>query len=327
MKEEFAPATSKLEAVVRISALTGSGPENLGPGSKEHKSVFINLSKALNLNLPACLTKQELAKELATTLGGTWNPNCESAGQTITLVGLNLLLEHATARFNVDHNFRANIEQLTVQQEIREITKVILKIIPAELNGVTCIQEMAADGSNKVNMTEWQGYYFEHKCIPKLVSSLGGGPFRVLNTDFDYKRDYVWDLKVHSERSRDGSSNHVAPLNDSAAITQVVVEQGLGFIILSGTPTYSAEFTNWHKYIHRQDPSSWSRVLKSKMDLTKLEVFYFESLFEFDIARKLGIITGFSQGRQTSGHSRNPKFNLNLDRARGSNYQIFEYEY
>ena len=38
---EFVPARNKLEAVARISNLTNSGPETLGPGSKEHKSVVL----------------------------------------------------------------------------------------------------------------------------------------------------------------------------------------------------------------------------------------------------------------------------------------------
>ena len=38
------PACNKAEAVTRLSALTGSAPERLGPGSKERKSLLVNLA-------------------------------------------------------------------------------------------------------------------------------------------------------------------------------------------------------------------------------------------------------------------------------------------
>ena len=43
----FKPAVSKIEAVNRISVLTGSGVEDLGPGSKERKRVLINLARVV----------------------------------------------------------------------------------------------------------------------------------------------------------------------------------------------------------------------------------------------------------------------------------------
>ena len=48
---EFVPARNKLEVVARISNLTNSGPETLGPGSKEHKSVVLNLARGMGLAL------------------------------------------------------------------------------------------------------------------------------------------------------------------------------------------------------------------------------------------------------------------------------------
>ena len=93
---EFIPARNKLEAVARISNLTNSGPEVLGPGSKERKSVLVNLAQGLNILALPEDTKQDLGKKISNKLGVTWTTDCESVGQTITLKGLNLLLEHAS---------------------------------------------------------------------------------------------------------------------------------------------------------------------------------------------------------------------------------------
>ena len=90
---EYIPARNKLEAVARISNLTNSGPEALGPGSKEHKSVFVNLANGLDIEINDSDTKQELARKIVETLGGTWDKSCESIGQTITLSGLNRILK------------------------------------------------------------------------------------------------------------------------------------------------------------------------------------------------------------------------------------------
>lgn len=325
MTSQFVAARSKLEAVVRISALTNSGPEILGPGSKEHKSVFANLAKGLGYKFSDALTKQDMASKIVENLGGHWTAECESIGQTVTLPGLNLILELASEQLRTSDRSKVLVGFRTPREEMEAIGEIVLALIPATLNGMECIDEMVRDGSTKSNMTEWQGFYFEHKCIPALVNALGGGPYKVLNTDFDYKGTFVWDLKVHSETKKSGSANNVAPLNDGAAILNVLEQQGLGFIVLSGIPFYSEAFTDWHKHVHRGDPTSWEKVLKSKLDASRLESFFFESTADFEGAKRNGIVTGFAQGRQTSGQERNPKFNLNVNRARGSNLQIFDH--
>ena len=58
----FVPATNKLEVVNRISNLTNSGNETLGPGSKEKKSVVINLAAGLDIPFSTTETKQELPR-------------------------------------------------------------------------------------------------------------------------------------------------------------------------------------------------------------------------------------------------------------------------
>lgn len=92
---DFRPAHNKLEAVTRISSVTGAPPETLGPGGKERRSVLANLADGLGLDLDANLSKVELGEALGTRLGFTWDSACWSAGNTITLTGLNRILEAA----------------------------------------------------------------------------------------------------------------------------------------------------------------------------------------------------------------------------------------
>lgn len=87
----------KLQAVNRISSLTGSGPEELGPGAKERKRVLERLVEGLHLDLDVTLNKVDLAEAIVETLGGSWGPGCYSTGHTITLTGLDRVLEAATA--------------------------------------------------------------------------------------------------------------------------------------------------------------------------------------------------------------------------------------
>ena len=75
---DFVPASNKLEAVIRISNLTNSGPEDLGPGSKERKSVLTNLALGLGMEVDPGHSKQQLADILAAFLGGQWAPSFEA---------------------------------------------------------------------------------------------------------------------------------------------------------------------------------------------------------------------------------------------------------
>lgn len=95
----FIPATNKLDAVKRIAQSIQAEPETLGPGSKERKSVLIKLAKALGVVIGNSTSKHKLAEEIAGFLTTPWTSDCFSEGQTITLHGLNVLLEASTTWF------------------------------------------------------------------------------------------------------------------------------------------------------------------------------------------------------------------------------------
>lgn len=93
----FGPALTKLEAVTRMSALVDGEPESIGPGGKEHKSALVQLALGLGLAVDTSLSKPELGAAMAVALGRDWPKSCWSAGDTVTLAGLNTLLEGAEA--------------------------------------------------------------------------------------------------------------------------------------------------------------------------------------------------------------------------------------
>ena len=321
LHSEFVPAKSKLEAVGRISNLTGSGPEDLGPGSKERKRVFVNLALGLKLNLAVDeMTKQQLGEKILTSLGGSWSPDCESTGQTVTLIGLNRILEFAECQLNS----QVEIDSFgSVEDEATSILTIAQSTIPQNWIGKECVAEMKEGGSTKWKQTEWQGFYFEFKVLGQLVNQLGGGPLRIGSTEFDYHLQHVWDLKVHSNFGINGprSPNNSCQLNDQLAMHESVSNGGLGLIVLSGDPTFSLEFSRWHKEF-RGSLGEPTKQLKETFSPTKLEAFFIQDSSNLERALKEGILSVFAQGKQPNGAPRKPKYSLNIGKARGTSMQL-----
>lgn len=86
-------AKSKAEAVARMYVLAGAHVEELGPGSKEKRSAFEALGRAVGLDVRTVRTKTECCRLIAARLGVEWDEACFSAGDTITLTGINRLLD------------------------------------------------------------------------------------------------------------------------------------------------------------------------------------------------------------------------------------------
>ena len=323
MPKDFIPAVNKLEAVARISSITNSGPETLGPGSKERRSVLENLANGLGLNSSASSSKQELARNIAIKLNVDWNQHCESTGQTITLKGLNLLLEGALYYFENLASLK-EIPKLSMVEEIELISAVVTESIPRKMDGKSCVIEMKDAESSNWKQTEWQGWYFEFKAIPALINTLGGGPKLIGPTKFDYSLVRTWDLKTHSMFGKRGpvSPNKACQLNDQVAMKQAVHTEGLGLIILSGEPHYDQpDFSDWHKSL-RGKSGPVRRQLKNAFTPKSLEFFFIDNVSKLENALEQKILTEFKQGRQPGGQPRAPKYSLNLEIARDSDLKI-----
>lgn len=311
--EGFRPARSKLEAVNRISALTRSGPEDLGPGSKERKSVLVNLAHGLGLDIDTGLSKPDLGAAIARRLGAPWSERCWSAGQTITLHGLNALLAAAERHLGRLGQRPADVFS-TPAEEAEALLAVLADAIDPVWDGRRCVEAMRDAEFRHWRQTEWIGWYFEYIGTTALVNAFGGGPRRILNTDFDYALRATWDLKAHSVGGEDA-----AILNDHDAIAAGLDEPGgLGFIVLSGEPDFSDStgFDAWHRSLRGAGPPhERSRTLKSAFTPRRLDAYHLADARAFEGAMQRGELAVMRQGRQPDGSPRKPKLKIRFAAA------------
>ena len=274
----FTPARSKLEAVSRLSALTGAPPETLGPGSKERKSALVNLAIGLEIRVDTSAPKPALGAAIATAIGADWDTQCWSAGHTITLEGLNRLIR-AAERFQRDRGQIAHGLFLSARDEAGALLEALRQALPSGWDGETCVREMRDAEYSQWAQDEWAAFYFEFLGLPALINTFGGGPRQFANTRIDYSLGHPWDLKVHLAQSR------VAPLNDQVAIQEgLQAGAGLGFLVLTGEVVYDeGEFRAWQKDFRakhgkvakpRTAPPAYVRKSKVSFQPTLLEAFF-----------------------------------------------------
>ncbi|WP_020014169.1 DUF262 domain-containing protein [Promicromonospora sukumoe] len=93
---QYTSANSKASAVARMYVLGGRAPEPLGPGAKEKRSAFEALGTAIGMDLVDVRSKHRCAAAIADAVGVEWDTGCWSAGDTITSVGINRLVDAVT---------------------------------------------------------------------------------------------------------------------------------------------------------------------------------------------------------------------------------------
>jgi len=320
---EFVPARNKLEVVARISNLTKSGPETLGPGSKEHKSVVLNLARGMGLAVSENETKQGIASRIVETSGRKWTDDCESVGQTITLVGLNLILQTGFEYFGKLNSYQSPIE-MTLEEELKRISEVVMEKTPRLMDGVEAIHEMKEAEFSQWRATEWQGFYFEFKVRPELITRLGGGPKKIGSTSFDYALNRTWDMKVHSTSTRHGKRSELnCALNDAESMRIAVAQGGVGLMILSGEPTYDWDFTRWHKKFRSGSDEEPKKALKKSFKSERMDFFFIPTLSRLEEALESGEFALFKQGKQPTGEARKVKYSLNFNKSLESDLHIF----
>lgn len=318
----FTPATTKLEAVNRISALTGSGPATLGPGSKERKSVLVNLARKLGA-APVDATKIELGRWIAEQLGGEWDRRHFSSGYTITLPGLNNLLNLASRRFTSPGTSPLLEANALVAGAAEAFKRGDTEWRDAAFDGRSCVEEMFAANYRNRNQTEWFAWYAEFKVLPYYAAKFKGGPVTIGNTEFDYQGTRTWDLKVHSS---DGKVDRT-PLNDQYSIDLAASQGGVGFIVINTVPDYTGEddFYRWHMGMRGKevkDRKPHSRKLKVAHTITSIEAYYFDDTEAIERAIEQGAIRVFNQGCQQDGSKRKPKYEMDMPLAREHGYLL-----
>ena len=294
--------------------------------------MLTDLVDNLGLPLNSRLTKTKLAEAVATTLEMPWNESCWSSGQTVTLNGLNAVL--AGAEQQVLHRNSHSVKQIRLQQEAQLLVTALAASCPPHWDGKTCVEEMVRSEYRKAKQTEWMGFYFEFVGLPALINAYGGGPVRIGATEFDYARNFVWDLKTHGQEKLASPKDlaNEAPLNDRDAILQCVEERGLiGFLILSGASSYDGcvEFDAWHRRMRGAAPSKSQhpRRLKVSLHPVTLQAYVFQGTNEIEQALADGVLGVFGQGRQQSGRPRKPKLKLMLRKAQEAGNILAQHDF
>lgn len=95
----YQSAPSKANAVARMYFLGNQPVEPLGPGSKEKKSALIAMGRFVGIDLSEVTGKSECGRRIAEKLAVDWNADCVSTGDTVTLKGLNLLIDAAVREY------------------------------------------------------------------------------------------------------------------------------------------------------------------------------------------------------------------------------------
>lgn len=314
------PARSKLEAVTRISSLTDGPPQILGPGSKERKSVLTDLATGLGLDVDTSKSKPDLAESIVRWLGGSWDESCWSAGQTITLEGLNRVLLLATEELSRRGLRGPGTTFDSPKSEAEALLAVLSTAVPPHMDGRTCVGEMLGAEAKNWAQDEWRGWYFEFVGLPALVNTFGGGPTAIGNTTFDYSLDEIWDLKCHGVDAGD------AILNSRTAMDECLRTRGVGLLVLSGsTEVDDGTFREWHKALRvengktprpRTRPATAVRRSKAAFTPNRIDAFFVSGTAMLSHLLETGTMTVMKQGRQVDGSPRGEKYTLNLKNAR-----------
>jgi hypothetical protein len=176
--------------------------------------------------------------------------------------------------------------------------------------------------------TEWQGFYFEFKVRPELITRLGGGPKKIGSTSFDYALNRTWDMKVHSTSTRHGKKSELnCALNDAESMRIAVAQGGVGLMILSGEPTYDWDFTRWHKKFRSGSDEEPKKALKKSFKSERMDFFFIPTLSRLEEALESGEFALFKQGKQPTGEARKVKYSLNFNKSLESDLHIFGVEF
>ena len=206
-------------------------------------------------------------------------------------------------------------------EELITIFDVLETDLPRFIDGKQAINSMKDEGSRNWRQMEWIGFWFEHFVERQVVPKLGGsrGP-TYGTTEFDLKKEFVWDLKAHPRESKS------LILNDQEAIQECIsMESGLGFIVVSGDAEYddsTQAFKKWHDSIKggvsnyemdRIGRGAPSRRRKISFSPKSLHAIWFSNLTDLQEAVIQGWLKSFQTNmRNSNGKPRPSKYQLEL---------------
>jgi len=213
-----------------------------------------------------------------------------------------------------------SIPTKSIIEEFLKIALVAKPLIPKFIDGQEAILEMKNGGSRHWRQMEWIGFWFEYfietQVQPKLGNTVGPSYGK---TTFDFKLDYVWDLKAHPDHKDS------LLLNDQEAVRICIQDNlGVGFIIVDGTVQYDDDgetFKKWHDALKGKQSNyvtdriarkAPSRKRKISFEPKSIKGVWIDSIQTLEKGQSDGWINGFQENmRNSNGKPRRAKFMFN----------------
>ncbi len=204
--------------------------------------------------------------------------------------------------------------------------------------GISAIKEMCEGGDRNWRQTEWAGWFLEYKFYSYLDSEHITTIEFCRNKKHDENLDFdLWFpiQKFYGDLKASDVSEPAAPGNAQTSMLAAINKYDrLWYVVFEhATIKDSAvedKFCDARKTFllckdgaikNREHKSSRHRVLKNQVCFNRMFIF------ELNRMNYQSLLTSFNQGRQSTGHSRKPKFNLQKKRlSELENYQILHYE-
>ena len=176
----YSSARTKAEVVARMYFLGNRVAEPLGPGSKEKKSALVALGRYVQIDLDAIPGKHQCARLIAAALGVPWDETCVSAGDTVTLVGLNRLVDGAVmaqiqAGAGLSGSLIRDLASINPapRWDEREAYSMTTDFSEMEQNISEALAELTSGGARPMKVdTSWS------TPVPPTTISLGDGSWR-----------------------------------------------------------------------------------------------------------------------------------------------------
>jgi hypothetical protein len=186
-----------------------------------------------------------------------------------------------------------------------------------------CVLEMQAAENPNWAQSEWAAFFFESLARSQCEGSLGGRPPEPIGKcRFDIELDHIWDFKAHVERGSTGRASSWVPLNDAAAVREVLQRRGgFGLVVLEGDATFDeGPLRRWHSELKRSAGkvgrtarSGRHRALKANFRPRLLRAVFVRDIAALKAGIRDGWIKPFQEGfRQIGGQKRNAKYQMNL---------------
>ena len=215
-----------------------------------------------------------------------------------------------------------------VEREASSILSILENTFSQRIDGREAVRKLKEADYNWKQM-EWQGWYFEYESFNAVTNELGGGIGPTFgSTEFDYQRDFVWDLKAHSSTTPSGNERRDMYLNDKNAVEDcILANDGIGFVVAHGNPEYDDDdrsFYHWHQELkggksnyvkRREERDAPSRERKKAFDLNNISAYFVPSIDALRKGEEDGWIRPRSQGRNADGSERPKKYALYPDKV------------